>query len=69
MARSVSPAEDEASSRGGSGAYADYLAEREEILRHKWILSEEAGYDVGFEAALLDWAESHHATWRKTRAK
>jgi hypothetical protein len=35
-----------------------FAAEREEILRHKWIESEKAGRDVGFERALLaagDW--------------
>jgi hypothetical protein len=67
--RSVPPPEDDASSRGGSGAYADYLAEREEVLRHKWVLSEKTGHDVGFEAALLDWAHFHRAAWRKARAK
>ena len=29
--------------------YKEFLAEREEILRHKWIESEKAGYDIGFE--------------------
>jgi hypothetical protein len=69
MPRNAPPAEEEASSRGGTGAYADYLAEREEILRHKWNLSEAAGHDVGFEAALLDWAQGHHTAWRKARAR
>ena len=35
--------------------YKEFLAEREEILRHKWIQSEQAGHDIGFEKALLDW--------------
>ena len=34
--------------------YKEFLAEREEILRHKWIESEKAGHDIGFEKALLD---------------
>jgi hypothetical protein len=34
--------------------YKEFLAEREEILCHKWIESEKAGYDIGFERALLD---------------
>ena len=29
--------------------YKEFLAEREEILRHKWIESEKAGKDIGFE--------------------
>ena len=34
--------------------YKEFLAERQEILRHKWIESEKAGYDIGFEYALFD---------------
>ena len=49
------------------GSYRDYLAEREEILRHKWVMSEAAGRDVGFEAALLDWVRHHRAAWRRLR--
>lgn len=48
--------------------YAQYLAERDEILRHKWLESEKAGHDVGFELALIDWIRHHRAAWReKTR--
>jgi Domain of unknown function (DUF4032) len=50
-------------------AYREYLAEREAILQHKWFLSESAGCDIGFEAALLDWAQHQHAAWRKARSK
>jgi len=38
--------------------YQEFLAEREEILRHKWLESERLGYDIGFERALLDWIAS-----------
>ena len=69
MPRDTATADDEASAKGGSGAYADYLAERAEVLGHKWNLSEKAGRDVGFEAALVDWAEHHRTTWRKARGK
>ena len=31
--------------------YKEFLAEREEILRHKWLESEKAGHDIGFEKA------------------
>lgn len=44
--------------------YEDFLAEREEILKHKWIQSEEAGHDVGLETALVDWAVNHRAKWK-----
>ncbi len=50
-----------------SALYREFLAEREEILRHKWIESEKAGYDIGFERALLDWIVKHRASWRKSR--
>jgi hypothetical protein len=30
-----------------STLYKEFVAEREEILRHKWIESEKVGYDIG----------------------
>ena len=51
----------------GSKLYQEFIAEREEIMRHKWIESEKAGYDVGFEKALLDWLIRHRADWRRRR--
>ncbi len=48
--------------------YQEFLAEREEILKHKWIESEKEGRDIGFERALLDWIRKHRKTWRKERA-
>jgi len=50
-----------------STLYREFQAEREEILRHKWIESEKAGYDIGFERALTDWIINHRASWRKAR--
>ena len=47
--------------------YKEFLAEREEILRHKWIESEKAGHDIGFEKALLDWIVKHRSSWRVQR--
>ena len=47
--------------------YKEFLAEREEILRHKWIESEKAGQDIGFEKALLDWIVKHRSAWRTKR--
>lgn len=52
-----------------SSLYREFLAEREEILRHKWIESEKAGYDIGFERALLDWIVKHRSNWRKARKR
>ena len=50
-----------------SSLYREFQAEREEILRHKWIESEKAGHDIGFEWALTDWIIKHRVSWRKTR--
>ncbi len=50
-----------------SSLYREFQAEREEILRHKWLESEKAGYDIGFEWALTDWIMKHRAKWRKSR--
>ena len=50
-----------------SALYQEFLAEREEILRHKWIESEKVGHDIGFEKALLDWIVKHRAGWRALR--
>ncbi|HEY8902238.1 MAG TPA: hypothetical protein VIM48_00940 [Chthoniobacterales bacterium] len=52
-----------------SSLYREYLAEREEILRHKWIESEKAGRDIGFERALLDWIIKYRSGWRDLRGK
>lgn len=49
--------------------YKEFLAEREEILKHKWIESEKAGTDIGFEKALLDWIVKHRSSWRDRRMK
>lgn len=47
--------------------YREFQAERDEILRHKWIESEKAGYDIGFERALTDWIVHHRSKWRRSR--
>ena len=51
-----------------SSLYQEFLAERDEILRHKWIESEKKGEDIGFERALLDWIRKHRQRWRSERA-
>jgi len=50
-----------------STLYKEFQAERDEILRHKWIESEKAGYDVGFEHALTDWIVKYRSNWRRGR--
>lgn len=52
-----------------SSLYQEFLAEREEILRHKWLESEKKGRDIGFERALLDWIRNHRDGWRTDRRK
>jgi hypothetical protein len=49
--------------------YKEFLAEREEILKHKWIESEKVGSDIGFEKALLDWIVKHRSNWREKRIR
>lgn len=44
--------------------YQKFLALREEILKHKWIESEKAGFDIGLEQALLDWMNNYQEEWR-----
>jgi len=47
--------------------YREFLDMREEIMKHKWIESEKAGYDVGLEFAIKDWIKNHRANWIKSR--
>ena len=47
--------------------YQEFMAELDEILRLKWIASEDVGHDIGFEHALNDWAQKHRADWRRRR--
>ena len=44
-------------------------AEQVEILKHKWLESEKAGYDVGFESAQESWDKYHAQDWRKSKRK
>lgn len=52
-----------------STLYREFQAERDEILRHKWLESEKAGRDIGFEQALTDWILRYRSKWRKARLK
>ena len=52
-----------------SRLYREFLAERDEVLRHKWLESEKAGCDIGFERALIDWMIKHRSAWRRHRAQ
>ena len=51
----------------GSLLLSQFAAEREEILRHKWLESEKANCDIGFEKALLEWILRHRSAWLANR--
>jgi hypothetical protein len=46
-----------------------HKAEQREILKHKWLESEKAGYDIGIELAQRSWEEYHAEGWLKSRKK
>mgnify|MGYP003648345750 CR=1 FL=1 len=50
-----------------SSLYKEFLAERDEILKLKWIESEKSGGDIGFQVALLIWVKKHRLNWKKHR--
>ena len=50
-----------------STLYREFQAEREEILKHKWIESQKVGHDIGFEQALTDWIINYRSGWRRSR--
>ena len=60
MSRSTDPA-------AALDYYSEFKAELEEILRHKWLESEKAEKDIGFEKALTEWAVKYRMDWRRHR--
>ena len=62
-----STAAKEAKPKPPVGVYRQFLAEREEILRHKWLRSEAKGRDIGFDCALTEWIQVHRRKWRNSR--
>ena len=54
-----------------SSLYREFQAEREEILKHKWIESEKAHRDLRDES-LSDWVKRHSVAfsryWHRTHA-
>ena len=43
-----------------------YLEMRREIMQHKWVESQKAGIDIGFESASKDWELKHSENWLKS---
>jgi hypothetical protein len=39
---------------------------RQEIDKYKWVESEKAGHDIGFDKAANDWLKKFSKTWLKT---
>ena len=52
-----------------SSLYQEFLAEREEILKHKDQLSKKLKEDIDFERALIDWIRNCRDDWRSQRRK
>ena len=67
MSTNIQSVTDERDLVRNSSLYREFQAEREEILKHKWIESEKAGHDIGFERALTDWIIKHRSRWRNSR--
>ena len=49
--------------------YSKFVDMKNEILKHKWIESEKAGKDIGFEKALVDWIDKHRVGWVNNKIK
>jgi hypothetical protein len=52
-----------------SSFYKQYIAMKNEVLKHKWYESEKAGRDVGFGWALIDWTLKFKTAWLKKLTK
>jgi len=50
-----------------SSLYQEFLAERDEILRHKSLESERFGHDIGINRSIINWIRKHRACWRANR--
>lgn len=57
------------SAKSGARYYEYFLDARDEILKHKWIESQKAGDDVGFDLALTTWMREHREAWQKARER
>ena len=45
-----------------------HKAEERQVLIHKWLESEKAGYDIRLEKAQESWVECHKDDWRKSKS-
>ena len=44
-------------------------AVRDEVDRYKWIESEKAGHDIGFDRASREWLEKKSTAWLRQHPK
>jgi len=42
-------------------------SQAEEIKKHKWIESEKAGRDIGWERAAREWMQNYFPQWKQHR--
>jgi len=42
-----------------------FRSQQEEIKKYKWIESEKAGRDIGWERAAREWLQRHFPGWKK----
>lgn len=52
-----------------SSLYKEFIALKEEVLKHKWYESERAGHDIGFPFALIDWTLKYKSQWIENRKR
>jgi hypothetical protein len=41
-------------------------SQQEEVKKYKWIESEKAGRDIGWERAAQEWAQKHFHNWKRS---
>jgi hypothetical protein len=56
-------------SRRNSSLHRESQAGPEEMLKRKWLVSEKAVQDIGFERALTNWIIEHRYKWRENRSR
>ena len=52
-----------------SSFYKRQVDEIHEVEKHKWFESEKVGYDIGGNAAMLDWMRKYRKTWNRMWAE
>ncbi len=47
--------------------YQELMAEKEEILKFKWLESQRIGYDIGYDRAFFHWEMKYYRGWKQER--